>query len=91
MEIKRFVNQKLSTVTTTDNSLFPAIKQHSNSNFSLAFNGSCLKQKSGTYTPPNKISFFIVYELGTWPRDLNSDFTRELIAGVKLAKNADKD
>ena len=29
----------------------------------LKFKGSCLKQKNATYTPPNRIIFFIVYEL----------------------------
>ena len=35
--------------------------------------------------------FFIAYELDTWSRDLNSDFTLQhcLFGGVKLAKNAD--
>ena len=37
--------------------------------------------------------FFIAYELDTWPRDLNSDFTLKdcLFGGVKLTKNADPD
>ena len=36
--------------------------------------------------------FFIAYELDTWSRDLNSDFTLKhcLFGGVKLAKNADQ-
>ena len=35
--------------------------------------------------------FFIGYELDTWSRDLNSDFTLKycLLRGVKLVKNAD--
>ena len=57
----------------------------------LVFKGSCLKQKNTTYTPPSKITFFIVYELGTWSRDLHSDFTLKdcWFGGVKLAKNSD--
>ena len=37
--------------------------------------------------------FFIVYEWGTWSRDLNSDFTLKdsLFGDVKLAKNIDLD
>ena len=44
------------------------------------------------YIPPNRINFFIVYELGTWSRDLNSDFTLKdcLFRVVKLAKNTDQ-
>ena len=39
------------------------------------------------------MNFFIVYELDTWSRDLNSDFILKdyLFGGVKLAKNADPD
>ena len=61
--------------------------------FCLVFKGSCLKQKNATYTRPNRIIFFIVYELDTWSQDLNSDFTIKdcLFGGVKLAKNADRD
>ena len=54
---------------------------------------SSLKQKNLTFTPPNRINVFIVYELGTWSRDLNSDFTWKdcLFRGVKLSKTADPD
>ena len=87
-------SEKLTTATTaTDNSLSPSIKWYENSNFYLIFKGSCLKQKTTTFTPPNIIIFFVVYELDTWSRDLNSDFTLKdcLFGGVKLAKNTDPD
>ena len=60
----------------------------------LSLKGSCLKQKKKpSFTPPNRMIFFIVYKLDTCPRDLNSDFTLKdcLFGGVKLAKNADPD
>ena len=46
-----------------------------------------------TYTPPNRIIFFIVYELDTWSQDLNSDFILKdcLFRSVKLATNANPD
>ena len=85
--------EKLTTPTITNNSFFPSIKWYGDSNFCLVFKGSCLKQKNATDTPPNRIIFFIVYELDTWSQDLNSDFTLKycLFGGVKLAKNADPD
>ena len=51
------------------------------------------KKKSTTYTPPNRIIFFIVYELDTWSRNLNSGFTLKdcLFGDFKLAKNVDPD
>ena len=63
------------------------------SKFCLVFKGSCLKLENATYTPPNKINVFIVYELDTWPRDLNTNFNLKdcLFRGVKLAKNTDPD
>ena len=62
---KGFSNEKLTTSTTNDNSLSSSIEWYKNSNFFLIFKGSCLKQKFATFTPPNIITFFIVYELDT--------------------------
>ena len=58
--------EKLTTSTTTDNSLSPSIKWYRDSNICLVFKGICLKQKTGTFTPPNRIMSFIAYELDTW-------------------------
>ena len=94
--------KKCTTPTTTD-SLSSSIKWYGHANFCLVIKGSCLKQnknppksnnnKNATYTPPNRINFFIVYKLDTWSRDLNSDFPLKgcLFGGIKLAKNADLD
>ena len=85
--------QKPTTSNTTDNSLYPSIKWPKNSKFCLIFKGKVLKQKNATFTPPNIEIFLIAYELDTWPRGLNSDFTLKdaLFGGVKLAKNVDPD
>ena len=39
------------------------------------------------------VNFFIVYELDSWPRDLNTEFTLGdcLFGDVKLTKNPDPD
>ena len=78
---------------TTENSLSPTIKWYDNSKFCLVFKGSCSKQKNATYTPPNRINIFIVYELDSWPRDLDTHLTLKvcLFWGVKSAKNVDPD
>ena len=40
----------------------------------LRFEGSCLKQEHITLVTPNNIvNFLIVYELDSWPRDLDTD------------------
>ena len=41
----------------------------------VEFKGSCLKQNKVTFTPRNLVTLSIVYELDTWSRDLNTDFT----------------
>ena len=53
--------------------------------------GSCLKQKDkASYTPKNVVNLFVVYELDTCSRDLNTDFTLEdcLFGAVKITKTA---
>ena len=84
-------DEKLITPTTTENTLCPSIKWYGNSNSCLVFKGICLKQKIAIYTSPN--TFFIVYELDSWSRDLNSEFTLKdcLFGGIRLNKNADPD
>ena len=86
-------DKNLTTPTTIDNSLSLTIKWYKDSKFCLKFKGSCLKQKKATYTHPNKINFFIVYELDSWPQDLDTNFTLVgcLFGGVKLAINSDSD
>ena len=63
MSWKDLSTKKLTTPTTSDNSLSPTIELHANSNFSLVFKGSCVKQKNATYTHPKRINLVIVYEL----------------------------
>ena len=83
--------KELTNSNTTNNSLSPSIKWYRDSNFCLVFEERCLKQKKRTYTPPNRIIFFIIYGLDSWSRDLNSDFSLKdcLFGGIKLATNAD--
>ena len=85
--------EKLTTPTTTDNSLSLSIKQYGDSHLCLVFKESWLKQKNETYTSPNITNFLIAYELDTWSRDLHCDFTLKscLLGGIKLSKNADAD
>ena len=89
---KGLSTEKLSTLTTSDNIPSPSINAYRDSNFCLSFKGSCLKQKNATFTPPNRINFF-VYKWNTCSQDLNSDFSLKdhLFGGVKLGKNVDPD
>ena len=57
------------------------------------FKARRLNQRNTTFTPLNIIIYFIIYELDTWSRELNSDFNLKdcLFGGVKLAENAEQD
>ena len=63
------------------------------SNFYVIFKENCLKEKTATFTSPHIINCLIIYELDTWSRDLNSNFTLKdyILGGVELAKNAEPD
>ena len=59
----------------------------------LEFKKSSLEQDKVTFTRKNVLNLFIVYELDTGSRDLNTDFTLNecLFGSVKLTTNADPD
>ena len=59
--------EKVTILTTTDNDLSPLINRYGDSNFCLSFKGGCLKQENATFTPPNRIIFFIVCKLDACP------------------------
>ena len=84
-------SEKLNTPTTTDYSLSQSIKWYRYWIFGLVLKGSCSKKKKEIYTPVNGIIVFIVYELDTTSRDLNTGFTLKdcFLVGVKIVKNAD--
>ena len=71
-------------IVTLDNNL-SNLKCYRNSNFCLVFKESCLKQDRANFTSRNVINIYIVYELDTCSRDLNTVFTKDCI------KNADPD
>ena len=58
---KGLSTKKLTTPTTTVNSLSPSTNWCGYSSFCLTLKGNCLRQKNAT--PPNRINFFLVYKL----------------------------
>ena len=50
----------------------------------LRFNENYLKQNRAPYTPKHVVSLFIVYELDTWSRDLETDFTLPIVCLEQL-------
>ena len=55
---------------TADNRFSPKLRSMDNSKIRVELKWSRLKQHKVTL-----VNLFIVYELDTWPKDLNSDFT----------------
>ena len=47
---KGFSAKKLTTPTTTDNSISPSVNWYGDSNFCLSFKGGCLKRKCNFYS-----------------------------------------
>ena len=56
----------------------------------IKFKGICLKQDSVYFIHRNVVNLYISFELDTWSRDSNTDFTLDhcLFGVVKLTKNA---
>ena len=66
-------NEKFRLAYTT-NKILSLKLQWNKYKLRLRFEGSCLKQEHATpVTPNNIVNLFIVYELDSWPRDLDTD------------------
>ena len=85
-------NEKFTPPYTVDKSLSPKLIW-SNSRIRLEFKGSCLKQEDKAPFTPNNVVNLFVYEVDTWPQDLNTDFTFKgcLFGPARITKNADPD
>ena len=57
----------------------------------VEFNGNCLKQDIVSFPYKIVVNLYIAYELDTWPKKINTDFTLVhcLSGAVKLTKNTD--
>ena len=56
-------------------SLCQKVKWYGASKSSEKTNRTSLKQHIATFTPPNIVNFFILFQIVTWPQDLKADFT----------------
>ena len=85
---KGLSNERLEVVTTSNNTLTPAINYYEEK-VRLNFNGSVLKQKT-TYNHKNVVNLYIVYEITSF-HDIDNYpiLTNALFGAVKLTENAD--
>ena len=90
--MKGLSNEKFKSPYTSNKSLSPKLVWINNSRIRLKFKESCLKQEDkAPFTPNSVVNLFILYELNTWSRDLNTDFTLKdwVFQNVKITRNAD--
>lgn len=75
---------------STNNSLVPKLFLIHRVGIALKFEGSCLKQNIISFSH-RTVNLFIVYELNTWSRDLNTDFKLDeyLVGAIELTKATD--
>ena len=81
-ESKWLPQEKINPPFTANQILSPQRVWMNNSRIRLQFKGSWLKHYKVTITPNNVVNLFIVYELDTWSRDLNTDFTLKDCLGL---------
>ena len=74
------------------NSLAPKLTFIHDAKIEVKFEGSCSNQNITSFSHRNVVNLFIVYELDTCSKVLNTDFTLgDLFGAVRLTKNADSD
>ena len=75
-ESKGLSNEKFMCTYVANVSVCPKLKWMNNTRIRLKCKGSHLKQEDkAPFTPENVVNLFIAYELDTWLRNLNTDFT----------------
>ena len=86
---KVFSKASIRSPTTPGDCLPTKLKWIYNPKISVEFNDSCFKQDKATFTHRNIGNLFFVYELNTWSKNSNTDFTLGdcLFGVVKLTKN----
>ena len=83
----------VSTLSTADNSFVSKRIDHHYILPEVKLNGNCLRQDSVPFLHKNVVNLYITYELDTWSRDLNIDFTLVncLFGAVMLTKSDNPD
>ena len=68
-------NEKFTLLNTANKSLFLKLVWMYKSRIRLEFKGRCSEQDKVLFTSNSVINLFIVYELNTCLKDLNTEFT----------------
>ena len=73
----------MTLLFTTDNIFSPGIFCNYGKE-KIKFKGICLKQDKVSLIHGNEVNIYVTYELDTWSRDLNTDFSLGNCLSVKL-------
>ena len=73
----------MTLLFTTDNIFFSGIFCNYGKG-KIKFKGICLKQDKVFLIHGNEVNVYVTYELDTWSRDLNTDFTLGNCLSMKL-------
>ena len=89
---KGLSSESIKAVSTSNNSLTPALDYYDTSKIRVKFSRSCLKQDKSTIDHKNVINIYIVYELSASSSNNNDPTIKNCLFGaVTLTKNADID
>ena len=86
---KGLSNESIKAISTSDNSLNPALSYY-DTKIRVKFTGGCLKQPKKLYTHGKVVNIYIVYKLGVSnSNDSDPTIKNCLFGAVDLTKNAD--
>ena len=89
---KGLSGESIKTVSTSNNSLTPALDYYDTSKIRVKFSRSCLKLDKRTINQKNVVNICIVYELGASSSNNNDPAIKNCLFGAAtLTKNADID
>ena len=89
---KGLSSESIKAVSTSNNSLPPALDYYDTSKIRVKFLGSCLKQDKSTITHKNIVNIYIVYQLGASTSNISNPTIKNCLFGAAtLTKNTDID
>lgn len=85
------VVNRTKPLATSGNCFAPKLTFIPYAKIAIEFKQNFLKQDKAIFAHRNVVNLFIAYELDTWPRDLNTNFTLSdfSLGSAKFTKNAD--
>ena len=74
MKSKRFLEENIKPLATTDHSLNSGMNYIDNAKIQEKLHGICLKQKKVTFNNKNILNFYTAHEINLWAPNLDNKF-----------------